>query len=122
MLKDDMIIRQIRQFAEGLLRTAMKRKQQEFAEALLTVDELIEDLMSLKPDVVARLDGTSLVSLLSPAGELDGERAALLGRALLEKAFVQQALAPEQADATRAKGEMLIARARAAGVDPDALA
>ena len=50
MLKDDMLIRQIRQFTEGLLRAAMKRKKQEFAEALLTVDN--RDLL-LRPGMTA---------------------------------------------------------------------
>jgi hypothetical protein len=122
MLQDDFLLRQIQQFVQGMARSATQRKEElKPGDALLTVDDLIEDLMHLKFEVIERLDAPSLIAMLSPADELDGERTAMLGLALEEKARLLESDEPGRAQAARDKAEALFGAARAAGVDPGSI-
>lgn len=116
-------MRQIRQAMDALLRAAhLRREKNDDTEALATVDDLIDSLLSLSAEVVERLDVTSVLQLLSPAGELDPLRTGGLALLLEEKALILDGLLdPERAERTRAKAASLLAAATAAGFDREAL-
>jgi hypothetical protein len=78
---------------------------------------VIGELMNVTADVVDRLDAPSLLSMLSPVGELDAARAGVLGLLLEEKAGALADLGDDGAARTREKAEQLLAAAGDAGFD-----
>lgn len=86
MLRDDHVLRQIRQVVEALARAVLQRKDKDAAAAEQTVDDVIEDVLGLSLDVVRAVTPATLLQLLSPAGALDRTRALTIGLALAEKA------------------------------------
>src|SRR5690606_7052420 len=86
MLRDDHVLRQIRQIVEAVARAVLQRKNKDMAAAEQTVDDVIEDVSGLSLAVVRAVTPATLVQLLSPAGALDRTLAITIGIALAEKA------------------------------------
>lgn len=105
MLKDDLLIRQIRAFTAALLRIKQQR-QMEPADILDDLGELFDALFGLKAKIALGLDPAALVRLLSPAGTFDKDR----GRALVS-------LLRLQADAAEATGALVAARRHRAQIE-----
>jgi len=122
VLHDDIITRALKQLVVGMLRSAGLRREKEAEEALLTVDELIEDLLSLTPELVDRLDVESLLTMLSPVGELDPDRSGGLAMLLEEKSRALDDVGEgARAEAARAKALLLLEAAEDAGFDPESV-
>lgn len=105
MLKDDLLIRQIRAFTAALLRIK-SQKQMEPADILDDLGELFDELFGLKAKIALGLDAAALVRLLSPAGVFDKDR----GRALV-------ALLRLQAQAAEDLGHQAAARRHRAQIE-----
>ncbi len=117
MLRDDLLIRQIRKLVQGLLQAARLRREKDAARAEHTLDDILAGELGLSSAMVRALTGETLLDLLSPGGELDRERALTLGLVLAERARASLAKgAPREADATRAKARTLLEAAEAADV------
>lgn len=116
-LRQDYIIRQINQLVEGLARAVVKKKKHGVPEAVRTVDDLLHDLLQLSPEVTETLDVASLLSMLSPADELDAHRAGMLGLLLRDKATYLEDDEPARAAALATKSEALLDRAYDAGFE-----
>jgi hypothetical protein len=116
-IKKDYLLKQIAQLVEGMARAVIKRKKQGAPEAVLTIDDLLHDLLQLSPEVTERLDASSLLAMLTPAGELDAHRAGMLGLLLRDKATYLEDDEPERAAALAAKSETLLEHAYEAGFE-----
>lgn len=91
MLRDDVILRQIRQLVEALLRAAHLRREKDTPAAEETVDDIIEDASGLSLELLRAVTPATLLDLLSPAGVLPPSRALAIGLALAEKASLREA-------------------------------
>ena len=116
-LRQDYIVRQLNQLVEGLARAVVKKKQHGAPEAIRTVDDLLHDLLQLSPEVSETLDVSSLLAMLSPAGQLDAHRTGMLGLLLRDKATYLEDDEPARAAALAKKSEALLERAYDAGFE-----
>ena len=82
-LRDDVVLRVIHQLVEALLRAARLRRKQELPAAEEAISDGLTGL-GLSLDVITRLDGTTLATVLG-----DPAKRALVGAALLELARVR---------------------------------
>ncbi len=78
MFSQDYLMRMINMAVAALVRLIGLKKEGRYPEALQAVDQALELLTGLKPDLVRRLDDASLYTALSPQGHLDADRLALL--------------------------------------------
>ena len=78
MFSEDYLMRMIAQAVAALLRLAGLKKDGLYTDALQVVDQALELLTGLQPDLVRRLDDASLYKALSPLGTLDVDRLALV--------------------------------------------
>ena len=119
--RDDVILRMIRQLVEALLNLRRVRRERGDAVALDEVDDVIQRYAGVPAALVAAATPDTLLALLSPAGQLDVERALGLARILDEQAALHAAVGDAPAAAAVAdKARALDAAARA--VDPDGAA
>lgn len=81
-LRDDVVLRVIHQLVEALLRAVGLRKKRDFAGAEQAIGDGLTGL-GLSLDVITRLDGQTLATLL-------GDKRVLVGAALLELARVRR--------------------------------
>lgn len=79
MIRDDVLLRQVRAFAEAVLRALTGRRDEDRAE----VEARCEGAVGLPLHTARRLPLPTLVGLLTTTDGLDARRAVLLGLALL---------------------------------------
>ena len=113
-LRDDVIFRVVHQMIEALLRVAGLRRKKDMPAALKATGELLEDQLGLSARVVDALEPSSLVDVLSPGGELDVQKAALLALVLETRAGLFEDMGDEPAArAALHKAAVLVEAARA---------
>ncbi len=78
MFSEDYLMRMINLAVAALVRLIGLKREGRYPEALEAVDQGLELLTGLKPDLVRRLDDASLYKTLSPQGRLDLDRLALV--------------------------------------------
>jgi tetratricopeptide (TPR) repeat protein len=78
MFSEDYLMRMINLAVAALLRLIGLKKEGRYPEAQQAVDQALELLTGLQPDLVRRLDDASLYKTLSPQGSLDIDRLALV--------------------------------------------
>ena len=78
MLTEDYLLRIISQAVAALVRAIGLRKEGQYTQALQGIDQAIEQLTGLRPDLLQRLDERAILDALQVNGELDRERAYLL--------------------------------------------
>lgn len=88
MLRDDMLMRQIRKMMDAILRAVKLKRAKDLPAAEQTLDDMLQGALGLSPAMVRALDANTLLGMLSPAGELDRERATALGLVLAAQARV----------------------------------
>ena len=111
MLRDDVLMRQIRKLVEALLAAARHRREKDQPRAESTVDDVIESELGLSVALLEAVAPSTLLDLVSPGGALDVERALALGLLLAEKA------AATGAERWREKARALLERAGADDVE-----
>ena len=78
MLTEDYLVRIISQAVAALVRAIGLRKEGQYTQALQGIDQALEQLTGLRPDLLQRLDERAILDALMVNGELDRERAYLL--------------------------------------------
>lgn len=88
MLRDDMLMRQIRKMITAILRAVKLTRVKDLPAAEQTLDGILESELGLSPTMARALDANTLLAMLSPGGVLDRERAVALGLVLSQLARV----------------------------------
>lgn len=70
MIREDYIIRLIKQLAAAVARIAGHRKREEYEQAHAAIERAWEELFDIPRALVDRLDGPTLASLLNDAAKL----------------------------------------------------
>lgn len=114
LLDEDRLMRQIKKLVEGLLRVRALRTSSRDEEALDAIGELLEGVLQLKPTLVYQMTPTTLLSLLSPAGEADLDRLVAAGALLGERAKILDELGrDDEAERHAAQALLLLEEAQA---------
>lgn len=109
MLRDDVIMRQIRKLVAGLVRAARFRREQDLVQAGQTLDDVLEDELGLSPAIVRAVTANTLLDMLSPGGVVDEGRALALGFLLAERGRAAAAAgAVSEGSVWRAKAKALL--------------
>lgn len=108
MLRDDLLMRQIRKMMDAILRAVKLTRAKDIPAAEQTLDDMLENALGLSPAMVRSLDAHTLLEMLSPAGEVDRERVTALGLVLAQQARI---------GASRELRDKALALLEAAGVD-----
>ena len=114
MLTEDYIMRMINMAIAALLQAIGLRKAGEYTQAIVTIDQALEQLTGLRADLLLRLDDRALLNSLSIQGELDQERAILVADLCSEQSEVYLAQnRPEAACLSRVRALTLYLEATA---------
>ena len=86
-IRDDLVLRTIRQIAHVLAHLLGKRDQDAFERLLLELDAVYEGQLGMRRSLLHDLEGESLIAILSSTGTLDRDRAFLLSELLRAEAI-----------------------------------
>jgi hypothetical protein len=78
MFSEDYLMRIITQAIAALARVLGLKKAGKYHEALQMIDQALEQLLNLKPDIIKQLEDKSLLQMLTKEGQLDIERLGLI--------------------------------------------
>lgn len=115
MIREDFLLRLIRQVIVALVGSRRQRQEAALEQALDALDASGRSLLGLDLDLVARLPLPTLLALLSPGEEPDVARVLAAGLLLRERGEALAALGRgEEALAQAHRGQALVDRALAA--------
>ncbi|MCK6502781.1 hypothetical protein L6R53_05180 [Myxococcota bacterium] len=115
MIREDFLLRLIRQVIVALVGSRRQRQEAALEQALDALDTSGRSLLGLDLGLVARLPLPTLLALLSPGEELDVARVLAAGLLLRERGEALAALGRgEEALAQAHRGQALVDRALAA--------
>ncbi len=120
MLTEDYLMRMINQAIAALLKATGLKKSGKYEEALQALDQAFEQLSGLPANVLKQLDDASLLTALSPQGQVDVGRLAVLADLFKEEGEILDLLgrsAAATASAERAL-RLILEAVLAAGTDP----
>lgn len=118
MIREDFLLRLIRQVIVALAGSRRQRQEAALEEALTSLDASSRALLGLDPDLLARLPMPTVRTLLSPGDAPELARILAAGLLLRERGEVLAALGrAEEAQARLDRGQALIDQALDA--DPD---
>jgi hypothetical protein len=88
MYTEDFILRLIRQMSIVLASALGRKAVGEYREAVDAIDRFLEEVVGLDSNLVHHLNDESLLAALSPQGNLDIDRALIVGDMLKEQAEI----------------------------------
>jgi len=90
MFERDYIKRLIQQFAEVVEKIVLFKKRQDWQQVQMVIDVSAKQLLGLNPDLIDNMDSSSLTSMFQISDETDFEKCYILGRLLMEQAFIYE--------------------------------
>lgn len=78
MLTEDYFMRMINQVLAVLTQILYHKEAGQYQEAQVLIDQSLEQLLGVRPDLLKQMDDSSLLHLLTTQGELDPDRLAMV--------------------------------------------
>lgn len=78
MLTEDYFLRMINQMLAVLTQILYHKDAGQYQEAQILIDQSLEQLLGVRPDLLKQMDDASLLRLLTSQGELDPDRLAMV--------------------------------------------
>jgi hypothetical protein len=88
MFNEDYLMRIINQVLAAFMNAIGLRKAGKHSEARQMIEQAIEQLTGLSADLIYQLDDTSILSMLTPGGQLDIARLIVLGDLYMEEGAI----------------------------------
>ncbi len=121
MLTEDYIIRMITTVLNALKRIVGLKTIGQYEEAQALIDQILGELLGMRPDLIKRLDDATLFASLTVQGKPDGRRMAAAGLLFQQEGEILAAQGhPEEAFQSSVRGLNFLLEASFSEMAPDA--